>query len=492
MSITIGALLTLSYSINKSSEQTYAYITKKNFSNKLSSLKLEFKKLDNYLISLDSLIHSQNKSDLYTKFDIINQMYTPGKLISLQWFVLTDKDNTPLQWYTQQNGDSLEPMYYDLLSQTHKTNHFIQDSLNPKWLVYNTMSLPNHEKLIYGITIDLNNLHKYLATIDINTPNYAYIFTPNGLCIYHPEEKFIGKNIYQLGMLNPKDTINSKNTNSLSVSQSEYLKLDIIRFLAPFNSENFKGYITINFPKFYADDNLKPIKKNTILILLTTVFIIVVLFYLFVLANKKAYQEKQTLAVAYEKVNKEKVSIQLQQLKNQINPHFLFNSLNSLYMLINIDPKTATEFTLNLSKTYRYLIHPPEQNIVVIDHEITFIKQYIELQKIRFDKELNIQILQDQDINHNAKIPFLALQIAVENALKHNIATIDNPLQIHIHICKDRIVVTNNYQPKHYKKDSEMFGLNYLKTVYSYYNVTTFVAEIQQDSFTCILPLIES
>ena len=500
LSITIGALLALSYSINKSSEQTYAYITKKNFANKLSSLELEFKKLDNYLISLDSLMPSNRQAELYstnhlnTTFDIINQMYTPGQLISLQWYILLDKDNEPLSWYTHSSESNIDPTYLALaLEDSGKNkNHFIQDNLTPKWLLYNVQTLENQNKIIYGITVDLNHLHKYLTTVDINTPNYAYIFTPTGLCIYHPEEKFIGKNIYNLGMLSPKDTINSKGTNALSVSQSEYLKLDIIRFLAPFQSDNFKGYITINFPKFNADDNLKPIKKNTTLILVTTVLIIVILFYLFVLANKKAYQEKQALAVAYEKVKQEKILIQLQQLKNQINPHFLFNSLNSLYMLINIDPKTATDFTLNLSKTYRYLIHPPSDNLVHVDKELTFIKQYIELQKTRFNKELDIQIIQEQQINPLQKIPFLALQITLENALKHNIATIDSPLKIRIIIESDRIIVQNNLQPKAYKKNSEMFGLNYLKTIYNYYKVTTFVAEIQQDSFICVLPLIAS
>lgn len=491
--ITIGALFSLSYSITKNSQQNYAYVTKKNFTNKLKSLETEFKKIDNYLSSLDTISYYAHRKDLSKNFEIINQVYTPGDYISLNWYIIVDKNNHPVQWYTATDQGYIPSMYLDLIKNesTNNSSALVQQDSKTHWLIYRQVELPDELRIFYGITVDLNNLHTYLADVDATNANYAFIFTKDGLCIYHPETNLLGVNLFEQGIINEKDTINSHQTNELGVRESEYLKLDIIRFLAPFKSDNLSGYIMVNFPKFNADDNLQPIKQSTTLIFITAVGIIVILFFLFFRANKRAQTQKELLAVAYEKVDKEKALAELQQLKNQINPHFLFNSLNSLYMLINIDANTATQFTLNLSKIYRYLIHPPSTNIVSVEQELNFIKQYIDLQKIRFNQELKINIIEESTYQPTDKIPFLALQITIENALKHNIATLDNPLVIQIILQKGQLLVTNNYQPLNNTEHSENFGLNYLKTIYDYYNVPNFAAQIKRDDFVCVLPFIQ-
>ncbi len=99
-------------------------------------------------------------------------------------------------------------------------------------------------------------------------------------------------------------------------------------------------------------------------------------------------------------MHKAEVINQLQQLKNNINPHFLFNSLNSLYMLIGINKENAQKFTMNLSKIYRYLIVPPKENIVPVSQEISFIRKYMELLKSRFDEELSFELI----INHEESL----------------------------------------------------------------------------------------
>jgi len=237
-------------------------------------------------------------------------------------------------------------------------------------------------------------------------------------------------------------------------------------------------------------------KYSTWIYSITTVMLLLI-FYLFSYANRRAYKEKgiaikekNKLLVAHEKIIKEKALIQLQQLKEQINPHFLFNSLNSLYMLVGSDVKTAQKFTLNLSRIYRYLIDPPEKNIVPLKEELLFIEKYIFLQQTRFKEELFFSIKIEDESALEKFVPYLAFQIVVENAIKHNMATGEKPLTTTITIKEDCVVITNNLQKKTVGEPSTKFGLNYLNSIYKYYSKTDFTASEKEDNFVCILPLI--
>lgn len=493
LAITMISIYFLSSSINNSNQETYKYITQKNFYQKLGALEMEFQNLDEHLLSLAEITETSSIQDLKMKFDVLSKVYNNGNIIRLNWFLVVNEQNQVIDYYLGSNRQFHNDHTFVKTILANPTsslvNNFVVKDNHYYWLIYNSRSLEEGNKLIYGITLDMESFHKYLTTIDVSTPNYAYIFTKEGLCIYHPEISLIGKNVFELSSLKPQDTISSFKAKEPPVVLSEYLNLEVFRFISPFNSKNFKGYITVNFPKFNVDDNIKPIQINTILIFITTVSLIVILFYFFSQANKRAHLEKKELAIENEKVKKEKALMQLQQLKNQINPHFLFNSLNSLYMLIDINPDTAQKFTLNLSKTYRYLITPPEDNIVDLNDEITFIQKYITLQQIRFSKEIHFELINKNEEHNDKKIPYLALQITVENALKHNIATTENPLLIQIIIERDYIVVTNNYNPKKSHQQGELFGLKYLQSIYKYYNKPDFIARQEGDTFVCILPL---
>lgn len=493
--ITIGTIYILSSSINKSNEDTYKYITSKNFYQKLRSLEQEFAKIDNHLYSLDYITKNTPLQQLSLKYEVLNDMYNLDGVVSLNWYLKVNANNEIIETYIgkdkkHSNDNVFTKAVLATPIQSNK-NTFIEENGFQYWLMYHSIDLANQERLIYGLVVDMALYHKYLTTIDVTTPNYAYIFTKNGLCIYHPETNLMGKNVFELSNFSAQDTIKTTDASNPPIVNSEYLNLEVFRFIAPFKSENFSGYITINFPKFNVDDNIKPIRRDTILIFITSVSLLVLLFYIFSMANKKAYLEKELLAVENEKIVKEKALIQLQQLKNQINPHFLFNSLNSLYMLIDLEPKNAQKFTLNLSKTYRYLITPPDENIVDINKEVEFIDKYIALQKTRFTQELSFELSDNRSEKNIKKIPFLGLQICVENALKHNIATVEHPLTIHINITDQQVIITNNHQPKKSEIESEHFGIKYLESIYNYYNTIGFMTICEDGNYICILPLIK-
>lgn len=163
--------------------------------------------------------------------------------------------------------------------------------------------------------------------------------------------------------------------------------------------------------------------------------------------NKELTEEKKRLLLKAEKEEKEKIWAQLEVLRNQVNPHFLFNSLNTLYALIK-DNVRGREYVKKLSSVFHYILEHSDKNIINLSDEINFINDYLFLQKIRFREGLVLNI----DIpEHFLSYPILAnsLQLLVENAFKHNIISKESPLEIDIFVDRDeQLVVRNNYQPR--------------------------------------------
>lgn len=148
---------------------------------------------------------------------------------------------------------------------------------------------------------------------------------------------------------------------------------------------------------------------------------------------------------------------ELSALKNQINPHFLFNSLNSLNSLIR-DNKKATTFVIILSFMYRYILHSGQQDLVTLKEELKFLESYIYLMKTRYRDRLSIQMdIEDKWLSED--IPALALQLLVENAVKHNEISEINPLKVKLYIEDNYLVVENKIKPRATFVDSTGQGL---------------------------------
>jgi sensor histidine kinase YesM len=148
---------------------------------------------------------------------------------------------------------------------------------------------------------------------------------------------------------------------------------------------------------------------------------------------------------------------ELEALKNQINPHFLFNSLNSLNSLVR-DNKQATTFVNKLSFMYRYILQNGSQDLVTLDEELKFLESYIYLIKTRYRERFSIEInIASKYLTE--KLPALALQLLVENAVKHNEISQDNPLLVKVYIDEDAIVVENKIKPRMTLVESSGYGL---------------------------------
>ena len=177
-------------------------------------------------------------------------------------------------------------------------------------------------------------------------------------------------------------------------------------------------------------------------------------------------EEKNKLLLLAERQKKENILSQFETLKNQVNPHFLFNCLNALSMLVLEDGKKAEQFISKLTKVYRYVLDYRNLNVIPLGEEMRFLENYLFLQKIRFEEGLDIEV-DIQPKAHVRLVPPLSLQLLVENALKHNIISKSKPLQLQIYQEDEDLIVKNNLQLRSEKEASTGIGLENLHQRYA-------------------------
>ncbi|RAI94881.1 sensor histidine kinase [Algoriphagus yeomjeoni] len=194
-------------------------------------------------------------------------------------------------------------------------------------------------------------------------------------------------------------------------------------------------------------------------------------------------------ALEAEILRNEKLASQYQSLKDQLNPHFLFNSLNVLSGLVYENADRSAAFIQKLSKIYRYVLEVQKEEIVELEKEISFAKNYLELQKIRFEESLQYKIEIEDSTGF---LPPLSLQLLLENAIKHNILSEANPLFIHIFRKGRNLWVSNTFQPKSSQTEpSTGVGLNNIKMRYALISTENMEEIHTEDEFIIRLPILE-
>ena len=178
-------------------------------------------------------------------------------------------------------------------------------------------------------------------------------------------------------------------------------------------------------------------------------------------------------------------------LKQQLNPHFLFNSLTSLSALIDADQAMAGNFLGQMSDMYRYILKNGDAETVSLKDELLFVNTYYQLQKTRFGSGLLLNINVDDKLSLHQIAP-VTLQNMIENAIKHNIIDHDDPLIIDIYSEGDYIVVKNNSQPKRNVETSNKKGLDQFKTLYKYLTKNPIIIEDTDVYFIIKIPLINN
>jgi sensor histidine kinase YesM len=192
-----------------------------------------------------------------------------------------------------------------------------------------------------------------------------------------------------------------------------------------------------------------------------------------------------------ENLKKENLQSQLEGLKDQVNPHFLFNSLNSLSSLINEDPQKAEKFLDEMSKVYRYLLRTNEDGLTTLDSEMQFIQSYFHMLKTRYGDGVWMETqIDDHYLGYH--LPPLTLQMLVENAVKHNMILKDSPLKILIMTTNSgRLIVSNNLQRKDRMVASNKIGLANIVNKYRLMKKEEISIRDDGKEFAVVVPLIQ-
>jgi sensor histidine kinase YesM len=237
------------------------------------------------------------------------------------------------------------------------------------------------------------------------------------------------------------------------------------------DNRSFSEYISKENPKNYV-------------VAITITLIITISIYLF--HFYKAFQENK---VKEQKIIAGTANAKFESLKNQIDPHFLFNSLNVLSSLIEENPEAAQKFTTSLSKVYRYVLEQKDKELVTVQEELNFAKTYMNLLKMRFENSIAFEIATDMQ-NLEAKIVPLSLQLVLENCIKHNIVSEAKPLSIQIYEENNTLIIENNLQKKEVLGDRKGVGLENIVNRYALISQRKVAVEQTENYFKIKLPIL--
>jgi two-component system, LytTR family, sensor kinase len=235
-----------------------------------------------------------------------------------------------------------------------------------------------------------------------------------------------------------------------------------------------------DLPELSFNDKLIHSNAASIFCTITVIAIYESIFFMHQL--KHAVEESENL-------KRESLNAQLDALRTQVNPHFLFNNLNTLASLIPENPAHAVDFVQQLSKVYRHILEVKDEQSIPLRDELAVVKAYAFLLETRFGNNLQVSIsIDDAQLNHGI-VP-LSLQLLMENAIKHNIVSAIKPLHIELFTANESLVIKNNLQTKKQISTSTGIGLDNIRNRYKLLGEKTITVSATENEFTVAIPLI--
>jgi sensor histidine kinase YesM len=231
--------------------------------------------------------------------------------------------------------------------------------------------------------------------------------------------------------------------------------------------------------------------NNEVIFTSTLIIMICVVFITHVYETAFLVKETESEIVRNEQLERSKVQAELEALKNQIDPHFIFNSLNTLSHLIEEKPLKAKQFNDNLADVYRYILQHKGRELVLLREEIDFLKGYFALLKIRFEKAVQLSIDVDDQVQEQYLIPPISLQLLAENAIKHNEFSDELPLVLTIRLRNDSLQIENTIHKKAPRKESSRIGLDNLGERYRLTVNREITIDEAAGHFKVTLPLLQ-
>lgn len=214
------------------------------------------------------------------------------------------------------------------------------------------------------------------------------------------------------------------------------------------------------------------------------------IFILFFYEYRYALDLLKDGLVKNEILSRQNAQAQLESLKNQVNPHFLFNSLNTLISVIPEDPKTAIKFAENLSHVYRHILEIKDKEVITLKEELKCINAYNYLLKIRFGDHIKFEYDNFEILDSKYIVP-LSIQILIENAIKHNVVSSSRPLLVKLTLSDNELTVSNNLQLKTLKEKSTKVGLENINKRYHLLINRKIIIEQTKTDYSVRLPIIK-
>jgi sensor histidine kinase YesM len=268
-----------------------------------------------------------------------------------------------------------------------------------------------------------------------------------------------------------------------------YYKIIISLFFANIVYSGILSAVLLNLWKMFSREtypNTGGPLVNTILLIIIAACFITNIYEIIFLNQEREYSQTRV-----EQLNIAKAQAELEALKNQIDPHFIFNSLNTLSFLITRDPQNARLYNDTLAKVYRYILSNKDKDLVLLREEIEFISNYFYLLKIRFADAISMVIEITDLSSEDYLIPPISVQALIENAIKHNEFNDRLPLTINISISSNYVIVRNIINPKNYAAPTSKIGLGNLDNRYKLITKRNIIIENNFKSFTVKLPIIK-
>ncbi|MBU2060777.1 MAG: histidine kinase [Bacteroidetes bacterium] len=325
--------------------------------------------------------------------------------------------------------------------------------------------------LIFVVLVTIPVLNGGTITFD-NKLKVNFLYTMlYGLSLYYANailymflDTFFEKNKYSIKRL------------VIGFLSSLVVTLVVIFLLRIFEDVIIEGRTFTEFIKYESP-------SNYVVALVTSFFVLLGIHGLYFY---KSYNENK---VKEQKIIAGTASAKFESLKNQIDPHFLFNSLNVLSSLIEENPENAQRFTTSLSKIYRYVLEQKDKELVSVEEELAFAKTYMDLLKMRFENSLFYE-LPTTVSNPEAKVVPLSLQLLLENTVKHNVVSEKRPLNIRIYMKDGYLTVENDFQKKEVLQNRQGVGLQNIINRYGLVTNRKVLIEQTEKVFAVKLPVL--
>ncbi len=227
------------------------------------------------------------------------------------------------------------------------------------------------------------------------------------------------------------------------------------------------------------------------LLIASAVIIVSVIFIANIYDKLHFTKSAELQKVKFEQLERAKIQAELEALKNQIDPHFMFNALNSLSYLIDDDPKKAQSYTENLAEVYRYILRSKDQDLVLLQEEIAFMKLYTSLLELRYDDAFKVNLKIDERAASGYLLPPISIMVALENAVKHNEVSKNSTLVIDIDISENIITFRNKLQERKTYRESTRTGLKNLDERFSKLLGTGINVRSSEGYFILKMPLLK-